>query len=87
MISLRHQLTRHPEWSKFNFKFSETSEYEDISTFYREVEKQGYKIEWTYISEKEIKELDENGQLYLFQIYNKDFSEKSKGKKIFILCT
>lgn len=81
MISLRHQLTRHPEWSKFNFKFSETSEYEDISTFYREVEKQGYKIEWTYISEKEIKELDENGQLYLFQIYNKDFSEKSKGKE------
>ena len=74
-------INRHPEWSKFNFKFSETSEYEDISTFYREVEKQGYKIEWTYISEKEIKELDENGQLYLFQIYNKDFSEKSKGKE------
>ena len=74
-------INRHPEWSKFNFKFSETSEYEDISTFYREVEKQGYKIEWTYISEKEIKELDENGQLYLFQIYNKDFSEKSTGKE------
>ena len=42
-------INRHPEWSKFNFKFSETSEYEDISTFHREVEKQGYKIEWTYI--------------------------------------
>lgn len=70
----------HPEWKNFGFIFSDTSSYNDISEFYREVEKQGYKISWTYISEKDINRLDEDGQIYLFQIYNKDFSEKSTGK-------
>ena len=75
-------INRHPEWSKFNFKFSETSEYEDISTFYREVEKQGYKIEWTYISEKEIKELDENGNYIYFRFTIRIFQKRVKEKKI-----
>ena len=70
----------HPEWKNFGFIFSDTSSYNDISEFYREVEKQGYKISWTYISEEDINRLDEDGQIYLFQIYNKDFSEKSTGK-------
>lgn len=70
----------HPEWKKFGCIFSDTSSYNDISEFYREVEKQGYKISWTYISEKDIKRLDEDGQIYFFQIYNKDFSEMSTGK-------
>lgn len=70
----------HPEWKSFGFIFSDTSSYNDISEFYREVEKQGYKISWTYISEEDINRLDEDGQIYLFQIYNKDFSEKSTGK-------
>lgn len=69
----------HPEWKNFGFEFSDTSTYEDISGFYREVELQGYKIDWTYISEKDIELLQEKGQLYLFQIYNKDFSKKSTG--------
>ena len=69
----------HPEWKNFGFDFSDTSTYEDISGFYREVELQGYKIDWTYISEKDIDLLQEKGQLYLFQIYNKDFSKKSSG--------
>ena len=68
-----------PEWKNFGFDFSDTSAYEDISGFYREVELQGYKIDWTYISEKDIDLLQEKGQLYLFQIYNKDFSKKSTG--------
>lgn len=42
----------HPEWKNFGFDFSDTSAYEDISGFYREVELQGYKIDWTYISER-----------------------------------
>ncbi len=69
----------HPEWKKFNFKFSDTADFEDISGFYSEVEAQGYKIDWTYISEENIEELQEKGQLFLFKIYNKDFSAKSTG--------
>ena len=71
----KQSLNKHEDWKKFNFKFKDTSEYNDISEFYREVEKQGYKIEYTEYSEKYINELVDRGELYLFQIYNKDFSE------------
>lgn len=75
----KNSISRHPEWKNFGFNFTETSKYNDISEFYKEVEKQGYKIEWTYITEEDINKLDEAGQIYLFQIFNKDFAVGSKG--------
>lgn len=74
-------INKRDEWKGYKFKFSETSTYEDINDFYKEIEKQAYTIQWTYIDEKDIDEMNEKGQLYLFQIYNKDFSEKSTGTK------
>lgn len=71
---------KHPDWKNYDFHFSDTKDYEDISGFYREVEMQGYQIKWTYISADEIQKLDEKGQIFLFQIYNKDFSVHSTGK-------
>ena len=53
--------------------------YDDISGFYREVEQQGYTIGFRKISENYLYQLVEEGKLYLFQIWNKDFSEFSKG--------
>lgn len=73
-------LNKHEDWKKFDFKFKSTSEYNDISEFYKDVEEQGYKIEYSEYSEKYINELLDRGELYLFQIYNKDFSEHSKGR-------
>lgn len=70
---------KHDDWSKFNFKFSNTEDYNDISEFYKEVEQQGYKITYSNISLEYIYNLVENGMLYLFKIYNKDFSEYSHG--------
>lgn len=72
-------INKHPDWSKFEFNFSETNTYEDISGFYREVEQQGYKLSFRPVSESYIDSLVEQGKLYLFQIYNKDFSQFSKG--------
>ncbi|MDD2623684.1 MAG: type V CRISPR-associated protein Cas12a/Cpf1, partial [Candidatus Riflebacteria bacterium] len=69
----------HEDWKNFGFKFSETETYADLSGFYREVEQQGYKIGFRDVSEDYINELINNGSLYLFQIYNKDFSPFSKG--------
>lgn len=40
---------------------------------------QGYSIKFRKISEEYLKDLVKDGKLYLFQIYNKDFSEYSKG--------
>lgn len=72
-------ISKYPSWKNFVFKFSETSEYEDINGFIKEFTDCAYKIEWVYISEKNIDELQKNGQLFLFKIYNKDFSKKSTG--------
>lgn len=72
-------ISKHEDWSNFNFNFEDTSRYEDISGFYREVEQQGYKITFRNVSCEYINSLVEEGKLYLFQIYSKDFSEYSKG--------
>lgn len=73
-------INKHPEWQNFGFKFSPTSSYRDLSDFYREVEPQGYQVKFVDINADYIDELVEQGQLYLFQIYNKDFSPKAHGK-------
>ena len=43
------------------------------------MEKQGYRITYSNIDASYIDQLVSEGKLYLFQIYNKDFSEHSKG--------
>lgn len=74
-------INRHEDWKKFGFKFSDTRSYEDMSGFYKEVELQGYKVTFNKISDSKINSLVDSGKLFLFQIYNKDFAEKSTGKK------
>lgn len=69
----------HPDWSKFDFEFRETCDYKDINSFYHDVEQRGYSLQFKNISKTYIDQLVEDGRLYLFQIYNKDFSEWSKG--------
>ena len=72
-------INKHEDWSKFGFRFSNTETYEDISEFYKEVEQQGYMLSYRKVSEEFISKLVNDGKLYLFQIWNKDFSEYSKG--------
>ena len=72
-------INKHKDWTQFNFNFTQTDKYEDISQFYNEVEQQGYKVTFRNISESYINNLVENGKLYLFRLHNKDFSPHSKG--------
>ncbi|MCB0514293.1 MAG: type V CRISPR-associated protein Cas12a/Cpf1, partial [Bacteroidetes bacterium] len=76
----KDSISKHPDWKQFGFSFSNTDNYDSIDGFYREVEAQGYTISYTEIDETHIHQLVDEGKLYLFQIYNKDFSEYSKGK-------
>lgn len=76
----KSSIAKHEDWKTFNHQFSDTKSYNDLSDFYREVEKQGYKITFQDIPENYINQLIEEGKLYFFQIYNKDFSPYSKGK-------
>lgn len=75
----KQSIKKHEDWKNFNFNFSDTKSYEDLSGFYREVEQQGYKITYRIVPESYINSLVDEGKLYLFQIYNKDFSAYSKG--------
>lgn len=75
----KSSIEKHEDWRNFGFEFSDTSFYEDLSGFYREVEQQGYKISFRNISAEYVDGLVDEGKLYLFKIYNKDFSSYSKG--------
>lgn len=72
-------IKKHEDWSKFGFHFSDTHTYEDISGFYREVEQQGYMLSSHPVSEAYVNRMVDEGKLFLFRIWNKDFSEHSKG--------
>lgn len=75
----KESISRNKDWESFGFVFSSTDSYEDISGFYREVESQGYKISFRNIPADYINALVDKGEIFLFQIYNKDFSPYSKG--------
>ena len=67
------------QYKDYEFRFKESQEYDSLSQFFTEVEQQGYKISFQDISEHYIHQLVDEGKLYLFQIYNKDFSPFSNG--------
>lgn len=75
----KDSIAKHPDWKHFRHQFSPTESYETIADFYREVADQGYTISFREVSEAYIDQLVEEGKLYLFQIYNKDFSPYSRG--------
>jgi hypothetical protein len=45
-------------WQFFGFQFKKTEEYEDISQFYADVEKQGYKLDFVPINGEKLLELE-----------------------------
>ncbi|MBR3552889.1 MAG: type V CRISPR-associated protein Cas12a/Cpf1 [Clostridia bacterium] len=76
----KESIAKHPEWNQYGFRFRPTAEYSDIGAFYRDVKDQGYKIRFVKVPDSYINAKVEDGSLYLFQIYNKDFSPHSHGK-------
>lgn len=70
-----------PEWSMYDFSFSDTETYQDISQFYREVSDAGYKVSFVHVATEDIEKMIEDGSLYFFQIYNRDYAKKAHGKK------
>ena len=72
-------IAKHPDWSKFGFKFSPTASYQGIDEFYREISNQGYRLSFESIPKEKINDLVNNEQLLLFQIYNKDFAPGATG--------
>ncbi len=49
-------LPKYEDWKVFNFQFQATENYQDISQFYREIEQQGYLLNWRKVNEELIKQ-------------------------------
>ncbi len=77
----KKSLSIHPEWKNFKFNFSETSDYEDTKQFFVDVEKWWYNLSFREVSEKYINNQIDNWNIYLFEIYNKDFAKKTTWKQ------
>lgn len=66
--------------SIFDFKgLRPSKDYQDLGEFYKDVNSRCYRVTFEKIREKDIHDAVNKGQLYLFQLYNKDFSPKSHG--------
>ena len=52
--------------------------YETVDSFYHDVEKILYECHFEYVPANKIEQLEEEGRIFLFQIYNKDFSENRR---------
>ena len=73
----------HPSWKLYDFTFSETKQYQNLNDFYKEVSESSYKITFQDVSEQYINEKNQNGELYLFNIRNKDWNlDKAKNGKL-----
>lgn len=66
-------------YSEYKFTFKESSQYQSFPDFTNHINQQAYQIQFHPISRTFINKLVDEGRLYLFQIWNKDFSEHSKG--------
>jgi hypothetical protein len=77
----KKSIPQYKNWEIYNFTFSDTSKYKTIADFTDEMGKYAYKIWFEDISEQYIQEKNENGELYLFQIKNKDWNEGATGAK------
>lgn len=75
----KKSLNKHEDWKNFDFKFSDTSTYTDINNFYKEIDNQAYKLSFRPVPSDFVDKLVEEGKIFLFWIYNKDFSGHSKG--------
>jgi len=63
----------------FDYKFKKYSEYDSWNDFMKDIEPQSYNLKYKDISWEYVIDGVEKGDVYLFRIYNKDFSPYSKG--------
>jgi len=68
-------LQAHPDYNIFNWQFRSAEEYETFDSFVDSLKDKLYKIEEKAIDWSYVKQLAEEGKVYLFKLYNKDYAE------------
>lgn len=75
-------IPQYKRWNSYHFiSLKETSAYQSIQEFANDVDQDGYRMWFERIAEIKIRDMVKDGKLLLFQIYNKDFSERSTGRE------
>ena len=76
-------LEKHPEnyIKTFNFSFKESYEYRNLGEFNDDVAKQNYAIKFVGIDKNYIDKKVASGELYLFEIHNKDWNTLKDGSQ------
>ena len=72
---------RHESYKHYPFCWKESSKYNDIGEFYKDVINSCYHLHFEKVNYDNLLKLVENNKIFLFQIYNKDFASKASGKK------
>lgn len=67
-------------YSDYDFEFKETSQYNDFADFTNHINQQAYQLTLQPYSKAHLKELVNDGKVFLFRLMCKDFSEHSKGR-------
>ena len=67
------------KYKDFGFKWAESSKYRSLKEFFNDIRRQSYMMKFQRVSVSYINQLVKEGKIYLFKIYNKDFSPYSKG--------
>lgn len=68
------------DWKVFDFRFSPTESYKDLSDFYNEINEQGYCITMKEIDRENLQKMNEENSIYLFKITNRFLEKKAHGK-------
>ncbi len=66
-------------YSSYEFTFKDSSEYNTFPDFTNHIDQQAYQLKFVPFSKSYLMKLVDEGKLYLFKIWNKDFSACSKG--------
>lgn len=71
----------YPSCEYFDYSsLQNTEKYNSVDEFYKDVDRLSYVKKFVSINSNELQKLVEEGEIYLFQIYNKDFSKKKVKK-------
>lgn len=78
----KESIRKYEKWNVFDFKFSDTSRYADVSEFYAEVSAGGFSMSFSGISRSELDKMVDDGKIYLFEVYTRSLSGKPVRKNI-----
>lgn len=73
--------SNHESYKHYSFNWKNSDEYKDIAEFYADTIHSCYELRFEKINYEYVEDLINRGELYLFKIYNKDFSPHSHGKQ------